>query len=432
MANQEQLAILKQGVEVWNEWRKVNPDIEIVLQEVNLSGADIREVDFSMAKLNDVYFAGADLREADLSRASLKRANLRGVNMWMTNLDGADLRGADLFGAYLQQSFMARSDLREANLFGVNLKKAELSEADIRDADLFGANIVQANLQRTNLSGANLERAIFRETDLRDANLNGAILKEAGLTITDLRRTKLAQTDFTGCYFYSNVLDDIDLSTTIGLETIVHGGPSTLGMNTVQISKGRIATEFLRGCGLSDWEIEQVKLYNPELTNEEIIQTQYKIYDLRAEQALQLSPLFISYSRTDNAFVDKLEGHLNKIGVRFWRDVYHATAGKLEKQIDRAIRHNPTVLLILSKNSIKSDWVEHEVRTARVLEKELGRDTLCPVALDDSWKDNPWPKRVMEQVMEYNILDFSGWEDDVKFEGTFRRLIDGLELFYKG
>jgi hypothetical protein len=76
--------------------------------------------------------------------------------------------------------------------------------------------------------------------------------------------------------------------------------------------------------------------------------------------------------------------------------------------------------------------VEHEVRTARGLEKEMGHDVLCPVALDDSWKDSPWPKRVMEQVMEYNILDFSEWEDDVKFEGMFRRLIDGLELFYKG
>lgn len=43
-----------------------------------------------------------------------------------------------------------------------------------------------------------------------------------------------------------------------------------------------------------------------------------------------------------------------------------------------------------------------------------------------------WPKRIMEQIMEYNILDFSEWEDDVKFEGMFSKLIDGLELFYKG
>jgi hypothetical protein len=58
----------------------------------------------------------------------------------------------------------------------------------------------------------------------------------------------------------------------------------------------------------------------------------------------------------------------------------------------------------------------------------LERDVLCPVALDDGWKSSRWPKR----IMEYNILDFSEWEDDVKFEGMFRKLADGLELFYKG
>ena len=107
-------------------------------------------------------------------------------------------------------------------------------------------------------------------------------------------------------------------------------------------------------------------------------------------------------------------------------------AGRIENQIDQAIRQNPTVLLVLSEHSLRSDWVEHEVRTARELEKDMGRDVLCPVALDDSWKSSHWPKRVMEQIMEYNILDFSEWEDDVKFEGMFRKLIDGLELFYKG
>ena len=62
----------------------------------------------------------------------------------------------------------------------------------------------------------------------------------------------------------------------------------------------------------------------------------------------------------------------------------------------------------------------------------MERDVLCPVALDDSWKSSRWLNRTMEQIMQYNILDFSEWEDDVKFEGMFRKLIDGLELFYKG
>ena len=215
------------------------------------------------------------------------------------------------------------------------------------------------------------------------------------------------------------------------LDKAEHAYSSHIGVDTFVKSKGKIPETFLRGCGLSDWEIESVKLYNPELTNEDIVKIQYRIYDLRATQAIQINPLFISYSHADSAFVDKLETYLNAKGIRFWRDIHDMKSGRMEKQIDRAIRQNPTVLLILSKHSIKSDWVEHEVRTARDLEKEAGRDILCPVALDDSWKSSSWPKRLMEQVMEYNILPFSSWKDDAVFEQTFVKLIDGLQLFYK-
>jgi hypothetical protein len=62
------------------------------------------------------------------------------------------------------------------------------------------------------------------------------------------------------------------------------------------------------------------------------------------------------------------------------------------------MRLNPIVLLILSEHSLKSNWVEHEFRTARLLEKEMRRNVLCPVALDDSWKTDPWPMRIVEQV----------------------------------
>jgi len=152
---------------------------------------------------------------------------------------------------------------------------------------------------------------------------------------------------------------------------------------------------------------------------------------IRATQSIQISPLFISYSHTDTSFVDYFDSSLTKKGVRFWRDIHDAKAGRLETQIDLAIRQNPTVLLVLSKNSLNSDWVQHEVRKARELEKELGRDTLCPIALDDSWKSSNWPSRIMEQVTEYNILDFSGWENKQTFASKFAKLLDGLNLFYK-
>ena len=49
VADQEQLEILRQGVEVWNKWRKENPDVGIDLNWANLSGADLFGVNLSSA-----------------------------------------------------------------------------------------------------------------------------------------------------------------------------------------------------------------------------------------------------------------------------------------------------------------------------------------------------------------------------------------------
>jgi uncharacterized protein YjbI with pentapeptide repeats len=362
MAIEEQLSILKQGVEVWNKWLIDNPQTKI-----DLSGADLKEVRLMGANLKQVNLSGADLRMAFLTLHELKNADLSDANLSDSFLNGADLSGA--------------------RLWRTNLSQALLSQA----------NLTVALLNKANLSGAQLS-----ECNFLNARANGTIF------------------------------GNVDLSKAIGLENVDHRGPSRISTDTFTRSKGKIPEVFLRGCGLRDWEIETVKLYDPELNNEERNKVLYKVYDLQANQAIQVSPLFISYSHGDREFVNKIGDCLTEKGIRYWRDIHDMKSGRMEKQIDRAIRQNPTVLLVLSKNSLSSDWVEHEVRTARALEKEVGRDVLCPVALDDSWKDNHWPKRIMEQIMEYNILDFSAWEDDVKVDSMFRRLIDGLELFYKG
>ncbi len=396
MANQQQVEILKQGVEVWNQWRYENETVKIDLSEADLRGLDLSEATLSVANLSGANLSRSTLSGADLNGSNLIIANLKNANLSWSTLNGADLKKADLENA----------DLRKADLDNANLR-----DANLRKADLENANLIKADLWYTNLNGANLSGANLSGTNLKEVDLNGA-----NLSVTRIGNTIFA---------------DLDLSETYGLEEVKHLGSSIIGTGTLQLSKGKIPQAFLRGCGLPDWEIESAKLHNPDLTNEEIVKIQYRIFDLRATQAFQISPLFISYSHSDTVFVDNLEKGLNEKGIRFWRDVYDMTAGKVETQIDRAIRQNPTVLLILSKNSMNSDWVQHEVRKARELEKELGRDTLCPIALDDSWKSSRWPQRVMEQVMEYNIMDFSKWEDESMFQAKFAKLLSGLNLFYK-
>jgi hypothetical protein len=391
MADEEHLSILEQGAEVWNRWRAENP-----CTQPNLSEAPLHSIDLRGAYLSDAVLALADLSNSNLLEADLSWAKLLEANLSEAHLCNANLHSADLAGA---------------NMRAADLRLAFLIEADLNGADLRGANLHDADLRGANLSGANLRGADLSATDLSEASLREA----------NLSRAQAADTSFVA----------LNLSVATGLETIEHWAPSFISFDTIRKSEGIVPEVFLSGCGLSDWEIEAAKLYRPGLGHDEVNDILYKMHDLRTHQAIQINPLFISYSHMDSPFVDHMEDCLNGRGIRFWRDVHHATAGRLEKVVDRAIRHNPTVLLILSKHSVNSDWVQHEVRLARKLEIETERDVLCPVALDDSWKTCRWPERLREQIEEYHILDFSDWQDEARFQRMFTRLIDGLDLFYK-
>ena len=340
MADPEQLKILKQGVREWNAWREMHPGIEPDLAEASLIRANLAKADLIRANLTGVHLIEADLRGAKLVDANLARADLGGAN-----LRSAKLTRADLSKAYLVHAILQHVDLAEANLAG-------------------------ANLQRTNLSSANL----------CDASLKGANLQWVDLSMAILARTKMSD-----AWFEHVILSFNDLSETMGLSDCSHIGPSELGYHTLMMSKD-LPESFLKGCGLQDWEIEATKLHARELCAEEITRILYRIHDLRVQRVLLINPLFISYAHDDKSFVAKIEEVFKGKGIRYWRDVHHATAGRLEKQVDQAMRLHPIVLLILSEHATKSDWVQHEVRLARELEKETGRDVLCPIALDDSWK----------------------------------------------
>ena len=221
----------------------------------------------------------------------------------------------------------------------------------------------------------------------------------------------------------------------MGLNTAKHGGPSPVSTSTLERSNGQIPTVFLKGCGLSDWEIENARLWNPDLGADQRTTIYYEIDRIREKQSFHLFRVFISYTREDEPFVEAIEKHFDEKGVRYWRDVHDMKAGRMERQIDRAIDLNPLVLLVLSERSVRSDWVEWEAAKARKLEQQCRdkgnpRDVLCPVALDDAWKQSDWPGKLRQQIEDYNILDFSDWKDAPALARQFTKLYDGLLLNY--
>jgi uncharacterized protein YjbI with pentapeptide repeats len=122
MANYNHVKILKQGVAMWNKWRKNHPEVTPDLSSTNLRSAGCLDI---------TDLSGANLREVDLSG---------------TYMFGISLTNANLFGANLADADLSRVDLEGANLTNANLSRADLEGANLRMACLIGANLSHANL----------------------------------------------------------------------------------------------------------------------------------------------------------------------------------------------------------------------------------------------------------------------------------------------
>ena len=96
MADKEHVALLKQGVEAWNQWRRENPHARPDLSQANLSGAHLYEADLSHTNLFWADLANANLHKANFSGASLFGANLCGANLHQAHLCDADLSDTGL------------------------------------------------------------------------------------------------------------------------------------------------------------------------------------------------------------------------------------------------------------------------------------------------------------------------------------------------
>lgn len=74
-----------------------------------------------------------------------------------------------------------------------------------------------------------------------------------------------------------------------------------------------------------------------------------------------MAQVFISYSRKDLAFVERLAADLKSAGLDIWYDVSKLGGGsRWRAEIENALHTSQYVVVVLSPDSIKSEWVERE------------------------------------------------------------------------
>jgi uncharacterized protein YjbI with pentapeptide repeats len=255
MADPEHLAVLAQGVAVWNGWRQEQQKILPDLTAADLSRSDLRGVDFWAARLDRACLVGANLEKADLrgtnfSGADLRCARLNFADLLATNFTGADLREANITFANLEMA-----NLTNANFFAGNPEHLLILQAGVEIwnnwrseqaeiiPDLRGANFHRLELHRINFNGANLSQANFTQCYFFEADLGGANLCGARLTGSDISGVDLSHADLSRAY-----------------------------LSRARCSLVRLSSANLSGATLHNAELNSAKLVGADLSNADLRQ----------------------------------------------------------------------------------------------------------------------------------------------------------------
>jgi len=129
-----------------------------------------------------------------------------------------------------------------------------------------------------------------------------------------------------------------------------------------------------------------------------------------------MTSIFLSHSSRDKFFVRKLAERLKSVGIRVWLDEAEINIGdSLTEKIGHAITEMDFVGVVLSNNSVNSEWVQRELQIAIQRELATKRVVVLPLLLD--------PVEIPHFLKDKLYADFTTPE---RFEETFPKLLKAL------
>lgn len=188
-----------------------------VLRGRDLSGLDLRYLDFSGVDLCDVNMSGADLRGSlidsgtPLGHTVFRDADMRRMRFLGTlkagrpvYLENADLREADFSRAKVSWFQFDGSDMSDAILRNAVFECTNMEGVNLAGADLTGANMGGIDLRKANLTGATMDKAFLNKTVMSDATVSGASVQSLRSRNSNVRRVDFGQAYGAGSMFFEN------------------------------------------------------------------------------------------------------------------------------------------------------------------------------------------------------------------------------------
>jgi hypothetical protein len=214
---------------------------------------------------------------------------------------------------------------------------------------------------------------------------------------------------------FDTVFRRVDLSEVRGLEEVIHHGPSTIGVDTLLRSRGRVPSVFLEGVGLPPDSIGQLI-----------------DWARRYGRKRNFDSVFLSYGKPDEDFARRLQDALLRSGVQTFFFPRSARPGEhLHRVMRMGINQYDRVVLVCSRASLDRPGVLNEIEETLAREaREGGASILIPIRLDDYVLTDWAPRRpdLVQAVRDRVVADFRGPMDQLRiFEDAFAQLLEALE-----
>jgi uncharacterized protein YjbI with pentapeptide repeats len=405
MANMEHVQLVKRGRDHVARWRAANPDDNLDLNAAYMSYVRAPQVDIS----------GADIRDSDLMGAVLQRANLSGCYMNPCHLYHANLRETNLTRARLNGANLRGADLRGADLSGADLDRAVLSEANLTGAKLVNANLSRASLAGANFTDADLTGVSFAGASLVKANMTNAKCKDSDFFQTQFWGVDLTETDLTGSLFGYTIFQDCDLSGAMGLDQVRHDAPSTIGLDSLFRSHGRIPESFLMGAGLPSAASGFLAAAEADSTS--------------------LRECFIACIDREEEFAKVLRDDLREQGVRCWvfSQVVRGNAlvdrhsASDQEEVERWLRDYDKMVILGSAASLEVETLLNDITHAKQM--QLSTETWCLfLGATDATLKEPKARFARNLAADHVVFDLSGQQSDRE---TYQKEVERLAVALK-
>jgi hypothetical protein len=129
---------------------------------------------------------------------------------------------------------------------------------------------------------------------------------------------------------------------------------------------------------------KQLDVLKPELLVEDLVDEALAAKEKRHTEDKERIVAFVSHSSSDKPFIRQLAADLSNSGITVWLDEQKIKVGdSIVDKVGQGLAESDYFIIVLSENSVDSQWVKKELNQALLAEIEQRKVKVLPIKLSE-------------------------------------------------